>query len=343
MTSVGANTWSVPLEINNLEARVTGGGGSVTSVTGGNGISVSGTTSVTVTNNISAGNGVSITGTNPLTITNNISQGAGISITGVNPLTIGVSSPFTPSGITNSGLFTNNGNFICNIPSASTANFNTGKIQFGNDISSTTDGYVICNGGLQCNNNLGLEVNNGRATFFGKTSTYDLLTIYGGIQGSPIYTKIPMNLVYPYYNTLTVNNISNCYIYSDTNPSNSSLTIQLPSTSLLVAQFGNNVSLEFYVAQCNILANPIGLGPPGSYPPYNGILVISSANTYVTTDLKLTGTSPSVTATIAPLPWDTSGYYIMSTATYRCEINIQNNSAYYNFRYTGKPLPSAGW
>jgi hypothetical protein len=66
----------------------TGASSAITSIVAGNGISVAGTTAITVTNNISAGNGIAISGTNPLAITNNISAGNGIAISGTNPLAI---------------------------------------------------------------------------------------------------------------------------------------------------------------------------------------------------------------------------------------------------------------
>ena len=65
MTSAGANTWSVPLEINNLESLIGGGGGGVSSITAGNAnIVVGGTTAnptvsgtlTTLTGNVNTAN-----------------------------------------------------------------------------------------------------------------------------------------------------------------------------------------------------------------------------------------------------------------------------------------------
>jgi len=76
MTSAGANTWSVPLEINNLESRINSGG--VSSIaTSGAGLSASGGTgAVTLTNtgvtSLVAGTNVTISGsTGAVTINSN--------------------------------------------------------------------------------------------------------------------------------------------------------------------------------------------------------------------------------------------------------------------------------
>jgi len=57
-------------------------------ISGGNGIAISGTNPLVLTNNISGGNGIAISGTNPLVLTNNISSGNGIAISGTNPLVL---------------------------------------------------------------------------------------------------------------------------------------------------------------------------------------------------------------------------------------------------------------
>jgi hypothetical protein len=59
-----------------------------TGITAGSGIAFTGTSPVSISNNIAAGNGVAITGTNPKTITNNIAAAGDVRITGTNPLTI---------------------------------------------------------------------------------------------------------------------------------------------------------------------------------------------------------------------------------------------------------------
>ena len=101
MTSAGANTWSVPLEINNLEAQVASGGGGgsgVTSLAAGAGISVSsGTGAVTVTNtgvtSLVAGSNITLSGgTGAVTI----SSTAGSS--GVTQIIAGTNCTISPSG-----------------------------------------------------------------------------------------------------------------------------------------------------------------------------------------------------------------------------------------------------
>jgi hypothetical protein len=75
MTSAGANTWSVPLEINNLESRINSGVSSI--ATSGAGLSASGATgAVTLTNtgvtSLVAGTNVTISGsTGAVTINSN--------------------------------------------------------------------------------------------------------------------------------------------------------------------------------------------------------------------------------------------------------------------------------
>jgi hypothetical protein len=186
-----------------------------------------------------------------------------------------------------------------------------------------------------------MEVTNGSAVFHQTALVQGLLTIQGGSQGTPIYTRVPMNLVSPYFTYLTAGNISNAYVYSNSNASGVPMNLQLPTASDMVTQWGNGAMLEFYIAQCGILA----VSPPVFASPYYGIgIVPSGANNYITTNLIVTGVFPAITATIAPLAWDNSGaLYPIITATYRCTINIQNSEVYYSFEYIGKPVPLAGW
>lgn len=96
MTSTGANTWNVPLLINNLESQIAsggGGGGGVTSISAGTGISVSGSTgAVTVTN---AGVTQLVAGTN---IT--LSAGTGTVTIDATPVTTGVTSIIAGTNVT---------------------------------------------------------------------------------------------------------------------------------------------------------------------------------------------------------------------------------------------------
>ena len=89
-----------------------GGGGAagVTSVTAGNGITVTGTTTPTIAASIAAGTGVSIAGTTTLTVSatgvNSVSAGTGISVSGTTALTVsatGVNSVSAGTGISVSG------------------------------------------------------------------------------------------------------------------------------------------------------------------------------------------------------------------------------------------------
>ena len=75
-----------------------GGAAGVTSVTAGNGITVTGTTTPTIAASLAAGTGVSIAGTTTLTVSatgvNSVSAGTGISVSGTTSLTV------TNSGVT---------------------------------------------------------------------------------------------------------------------------------------------------------------------------------------------------------------------------------------------------
>jgi hypothetical protein len=76
MTSAGANTWSVPLELNNLESVVSSSSGNgVTSISAGGGISVNASTGAVMVNNtgiisITPTGAIGISGTQNLTIQN---------------------------------------------------------------------------------------------------------------------------------------------------------------------------------------------------------------------------------------------------------------------------------
>ena len=90
-----------------------GGAAGVTSVTAGNGITVTGTTTPTIAASIAAGTGVSIAGTTTLTVSatgvNSVSAGTGISVSGTTALTVsatGVQSLTAGNGITVSGTTT---------------------------------------------------------------------------------------------------------------------------------------------------------------------------------------------------------------------------------------------
>jgi|GEM_PF-6486191 len=87
-----------------------GGAAGVTSVTAGNGITVTGTTTPTIAASIAAGTGVSIAGTTTLTVSatgvNSVSAGTGISVSGTTALTVsatGVNSVSAGTGISVSG------------------------------------------------------------------------------------------------------------------------------------------------------------------------------------------------------------------------------------------------
>ena len=87
-----------------------GGAAGVTSVTAGNGITVTGTTTPTIAASLAAGTGVSIAGTTTLTVSatgvNSVSAGTGISVSGTTSLTVsatGVNSVSAGTGISVSG------------------------------------------------------------------------------------------------------------------------------------------------------------------------------------------------------------------------------------------------
>ena len=90
-----------------------GGAAGVTSVTAGNGITVTGTTTPTIAASLAAGTGVSIAGTTTLTVSatgvNSVSAGTGISVSGTTALTVsatGVNSIVAGTAISVSGTTT---------------------------------------------------------------------------------------------------------------------------------------------------------------------------------------------------------------------------------------------
>ena len=113
MTSSGANTWSIPLEINNLESLIIGGGGggAVSSITAGTGVSVNQNTGAVVVNNtgvvsLTPGSGISVSGSGNLTIGNSgvlrIIAGENVSISpsgGTGTITINTTPSSVPSAI----------------------------------------------------------------------------------------------------------------------------------------------------------------------------------------------------------------------------------------------------
>lgn len=100
MTSSGANTWSVPLEINNLESQITSATSGVQSITAGTNISLTGTAQNPIINStggvssITAGTNITIGGTASVPIINatgvqSVSPGTGISVSGTSAITVG--------------------------------------------------------------------------------------------------------------------------------------------------------------------------------------------------------------------------------------------------------------
>jgi len=128
MTSSGANTWSIPLELNNLESQITGGSGStgVQSVTGGTNVTITGTATNPIINSsattgvssIIAGSGIAVNqATGNVTVqntgVNTITAGTNISITGsatdpiVSVTSTGVQTITAGSNVTLTGTATN--------------------------------------------------------------------------------------------------------------------------------------------------------------------------------------------------------------------------------------------
>ena len=100
MTSSGANTWSVPLEINNLESQITSATSGVQSITAGTNISLTGTAQNPTINSaggvssVTAGTNITIGGTPTVPIINatgvqSVSAGTGISVSGTTAITVG--------------------------------------------------------------------------------------------------------------------------------------------------------------------------------------------------------------------------------------------------------------
>ena len=293
-----------------------------------------------ITGLVNCAQGLNVTGQTATTTLNvsSTSVQTGITNTGaLSTTTLNVSSTSVQTGITNTGSLTNNGNFTMNVPAGSIANINTGKLQIGNNVASPTDGFVICNGFLQCNNNGGMEVNNGPAVFQQKASVQGLLAINGGAQGTMVYNRIPMN-IFGGSTILTANNISNAYIYSNTNITGAQMLLHLPTGTDLALVWGQNAIIEFYIEQCGILNIPSG-GISGYY----GIVVDHSGAEFITTDLTVTGPPTAGVGAFVPRIWSALSPYPLATACYKCVVNIQNSVAYYNFKYNGHPLPSAGW
>lgn len=122
MTSSGANTWSIPLELNNLETQIGSGSSGVQAITAGANITITGTASNPIistteggVNSITAGAGVVISGTatNPIITATGIqtlSAGSGISLTSGTSPTIsatGVQSISAGTNTTITGTATN--------------------------------------------------------------------------------------------------------------------------------------------------------------------------------------------------------------------------------------------
>jgi hypothetical protein len=150
MTSSGSNTWSVPLEINNLESQVAGNiVNGVSSITAGGGISVNASTGAVTVNNtgvisLTQVGGLAITGSNNLSIKNtgvlSATAGSNISITGgtggtgdivisATPVLTGVTSIVAGSNITISPV---GGTGAVTINSTPTSVVSNGKVSASN-------------------------------------------------------------------------------------------------------------------------------------------------------------------------------------------------------------------
>jgi hypothetical protein len=111
-TSAGANTWSIPLELNNLESQIQASSGGVQTITAGTNITITGTATDPIINStatttgvssLTAGSGIAVSSsTGAITVSNTgvigITAGTGITLTGtataptINATTTGVQS-----------------------------------------------------------------------------------------------------------------------------------------------------------------------------------------------------------------------------------------------------------
>lgn len=219
MTSVGANTWNIPLEINNLESQITTVGGSgVQSVVAGTNITITGTATNPIINSSAGANGVqSLTAIGSGIVLNQNTGAVQIKNSGVIGITAG-------NGIAVSG---------------------TGTITIDNTgITSLTAGSGISVAGSTITNTGVRSITAGTNTTITGTATNPIINAVNPVIPSGSVIDI-VGTSYAFANPAL---LANCVLISSVPLQNSGITIDFPSYAQLVSTYGANAIIPFTIA-----------------------------------------------------------------------------------------------
>ena len=309
----GANTWSVPLELNNLESQITSGGSTgVQTITAGTNITITGTATNPTINSTAGSSGVS-----------SLSAGSGISVSGsTGAITVGNTGVLS--------LTTNGGLAVTTTTGAITIK-NTGvnSITAGTGIAltgSTTDPIVSASGVQTITAGTNVSIT-GTAT----NPTINATATSSVSNGSVSYQNFVFDAIGTPL-TITASQIGNAFCYCNT-PHSNAQTLYLPNITALTAQFGANAVVNFFIGQLNVsVFNP--LYPNSALATF---VISPTGNEYWLNNYTTQApNSPLVANTWTDYTTSTSLHF---PALYKVQITIQGGKAFYYFDYAGFNFP----
>ena len=313
MTSSGANTWSIPLELNNLESQIASGDTTgVQTVTAGANITITGTAQNPVINSSAGSSGVT-----------SIASGSGISVnqsTGaVTVSNVGVTSLSSSGGIavnTSTGAVSIKNTGVLSITSGTGINL-TGSAS-DPVINSYAVQSVIAGANVTVTGTSANPIINATA----QTSVAN---------GKVSYTNFVFdgtgNII-----TIPANQLGNAFVYCNT-PNSVAQTLYLPNVNELTAFFGANAVVNFFIGQLNVSQfNP-------EYPNSAlGVFIINPtgneywANNYVTQ-------APNSSLVVKTWTNYNVSISVHFPALYKVQLTIQGGKAFYYYDYAGFSFP----
>jgi hypothetical protein len=156
----------------------------------------------------------------------------------------------------------------------------------------------------------------------------------GPVQSSVIV--VPATGLSPSSTTVLASQISNLYICTNTTAGQRTANIYVPTAAQMVAQFGSNAVVEFYIGNLNVTIYD---------PLFPGVAIsvntsTADSNSAWCTNYVNVGTPPQNLATklyallTEVFPTNSA---LLPIGIYKVLITIQNSNVYYFFDYRGSP------
>ena len=239
MTSSGANTWSVPLEINNLESQITSATSGVQSITAGTNISLTGTGQNPIIN--------STGGVSSITAGTNITIGGTASVPIINATSTGVQSVTAGTNITIGG-------------SSSVPIINATGVQ---SVSAGTGISVSGTSAITVGNTGVLSLTAGSGVVLTGTAQNPIVSA----SYSPPTTGTVFDFAGGAFLTIPVNQINECLIINSVLQIATPMVMAVPDYPALVAQFGANAVINFTIGNLQNGLTTTAMTSSTSVPP----------------------------------------------------------------------------